>query len=353
MNNEGRFAKILQLLERIERECEVNAIRCDGEKVWPLIRMFLWRQLVHGPNTLNTKPHPRTLIPSAFTIRDPIPCPGMSLPESCEALFLSRHENHVEKIGGKWINSYLDPYLELVKRKFTTLKLEIEDPGKEARALRFYDGVHFQQPSVAAFTETPFSLENWDEFQEKAEPLLGFPIPESNYLLGIHELRLYKAYFSRLLQKIKPKIVFIICWYYERWMSLCWACRDLGIPTVDLQHGKQGKYHGLYSHWGNLPEDGYALMPKYFWTWGKESQENFGQWIPANHAFHQAVVGGNQWLAGWKKGRYFAEGEIFQNLARKCALYSRVILVSLQPIEPVLAKCIEELLLNSASECYG
>ena len=43
-------------------------------------------------------------------------------------------------------------------------------------------------------------------------------------------------------------------WYYNLVnMALIWACRDLGITTVDIQHGLQGKYHVMYSHWTRIP----------------------------------------------------------------------------------------------------
>ena len=47
-------------------------------------------------------------------------------------------------------------------------------------------------------------------------------------------------------------------------MALSWACYDLKIPSVDIQHGQQGKYHGMYHYWTKIPKFGYHIMPSFF-----------------------------------------------------------------------------------------
>ena len=44
------------------------------------------------------------------------------------------------------------------------------------------------------------------------------------------------------------------------------ACRDIGIPCIDIQHGVAGRGHESY-HWPNMPAGGYNTLPTHFLTW--------------------------------------------------------------------------------------
>ena len=57
--------------------------------------------------------------------------------------------------------------------------------------------------------------------------------------------------------------IFVSSWYFPDMMGLIAASRLFGITSVDIQHGKQGKYQPMYSGW-LIPETGYQLLPDYF-----------------------------------------------------------------------------------------
>ena len=77
-------------------------------------------------------------------------------------------------------------------------------------------------------------------------------------------------------------------------MALIAAARERGITTIDVQHGKQGKFQAMYCGW-HIPGDGYELMPNIFWTWGKPSAEHILASSP-DRSIHRPIVGGFPWL---------------------------------------------------------
>lgn len=90
------------------------------------------------------------------------------------------------------------------------------------------------------------------------------------------------------------KTIFVTSWYFPDMMGLIAAAHFLGITSVDIQHGKQGKFQPMYSGW-DIPEQGYALIPSLFWCWGKKSVDHILSSSP-NRSNHRPVIGGYPWL---------------------------------------------------------
>src|SRR4030042_1101014 len=78
------------------------------------------------------------------------------------------------------------------------------------------------------------------------------------------------------------------------------ACRNLGIVSVDIQHGLQGDLHWAYGRWNNVPETGYEVLPNLFWVWSNLEAEAIKRWNSSVSEWHQPVVGGNLFLDLWR-----------------------------------------------------
>jgi hypothetical protein len=133
-------------------------------------------------------------------------------------------------------------------------------------------------------------------------------------------------------------------------MGLISACKELGITTIDVQHGKQGKYHGFYTHWTKIPGEGYAFMPDIFWVWGQESKDNINREQPAGCTHHRAIVGGNRWFAKWANGDGFSPADDEKGFYDSLKRYNKVVLFTLQPIEEPVPKFILEAMRKAPKE---
>ena len=72
-------------------------------------------------------------------------------------------------------------------------------------------------------------------------------------------LRRYFAYHA-------IKAVIGYCYYGVVGLATALACRTLGIPYFDMQHGSAGRNHHCY-HWPGAPEGGYNTLPSHFLCW--------------------------------------------------------------------------------------
>lgn len=116
----------------------------------------------------------------------------------------------------------------------------------------------------------------------------------------VNRLQRYRrkyAYFREVIDILRPRAVFFSS--FTGWKPLTWACRQLGVPTVDIQHGGQGPYHYLTTHFTQVPEEGYAMLPDYFWCWSKANCDFIAPWFPGRARRHIALVGGNRNVAKW------------------------------------------------------
>jgi hypothetical protein len=109
--------------------------------------------------------------------------------------------------------------------------------------------------------------------------------------------------YRKILLKTTPRVVFIVDYYNIRGYALNLACRELGIPSVDLQHGLQGGVHVAYSRWLKVPPTGFAVLPALFWCWAEEDVAAILRWNSNVAKWHRPVLGGNVWLSEWRSGR--------------------------------------------------
>ena len=99
-----------------------------------------------------------------------------------------------------------------------------------------------------------------------------------NYICNLNIFINYRDEFLKIFKKNKNiSKLFFDGWYSPDYMGVISAANLLSIDTIDIQHGKQGKYQGMYSWWTKIPNNQYELMPKFFWMWGKESIKNMNE----------------------------------------------------------------------------
>lgn len=123
----------------------------------------------------------------------------------------------------------------------------------------------------------------------------------SKVVTDAYRVRILSRIFQRRLAIVKPRLACIVSYYSLEGMSFVWACKNLGIPVVDLQHGVQGPLHPAYAGWrvNGIRETTLALVPDCFWVWSSTEAEVIRQW--GANTNHQAYVGGNPWVNLWKE----------------------------------------------------
>ena len=81
--------------------------------------------------------------------------------------------------------------------------------------------------------------------------------------------------------------------------AFCLACRELGIISIELQHGVQGDLHPSYGSWFAVPGAGWETRARVFWSWDEESAAAINRWAVCAPDAHVAIVGGDPWREMW------------------------------------------------------
>ena len=340
----------VEVLAAIERAADVNALRAGGLRLWPLVRMDFWEQLL-GPSDTPARPAPRSIVwPGEGALMAWRRWREIRRLPRAEALFFSRREDHTDRFPAGHYNRHTDPMIEFCRSRMSCLKIEAQSSAAASTLPRACSTQFVPLPQAGTRT-TPARIEGAETLRtalaEIGEPL-AFDEAKLRHEAAVLLQR--RDAFLAILDRVKPRVVFVVCYYDRRVLPLVAACRQRGIPTVDIQHGKQGVYHGLYTHWTRWPSDGYELLPDFFWVWGEASRRHMASGRPAELPRHRPIVGGSRWLALWRRGAAFPLEAAETAWLAQARRAQRVILVTLQPLEPMLPPHLREALRRSPSD---
>jgi len=144
------------------------------------------------------------------------------------------------------------------------------------------------------------------------------------------------VFFRKVLTKIKPERVVILCYYLDDIMALTAAANQLKIETIEMQHGPQSTVHMAYSSWFTLPQEGYDMLPRNYWCWDENSKNLLQEWTKSNKNYAVKVIG-NPWIDYWKS-------------MKKNYVHTNYILYSLQPSPLTMEQLFPESIINFIKE---
>lgn len=298
---------LAQKLLNFERSFPVNSLQggdaAPGLVLWPFFRHLFWvrcQATYKGKNavTVNTS--------KQFISRDWYRHYRQQLPvktlddletQQCDFLFFTNLRGTEQTLIDKRIyNRITDPVFEVARTLGSSKKVEVVKSIGEIWPHRVHDvelllPLQLRQVGYAELTDYP------KDFFDKVDKLL----PETKFNVKhyrdcVEWFFHQRDYYLQLLQCYNPKIVFFVGFDYH--YALICAAKQLGIETVDLQHGVQAGWSPVYNHWQAVPQQGYSLLPKTFWVWGKydadKIRDTFGS--DPDVCGVRSLVGGFPWL---------------------------------------------------------
>lgn len=299
----------LDAIKAFEAHNDVTAYRADGWHVWPLVRILL------GFNAFPQKA-PNPLLGMWTEMARPIVGYFRALLRQFRS-----HSDGTDSLSGpasvvlltqsgrrvwwreRFYEIYTDPLVEMLHGMGESLIVWEAGKIKMPQA----------SPSLAVSTEIIDELyrtfahtrrlpePDWfAELQPLFLKMTGRSLKWREVDAHIVLVTAMAGIFERWLKKVRPKVIIEICWYSNRTMALNLAARRLGIKTVDLQHGVQGKGHFAYSGWQKFPTQGYEVMPTSFWCWGQASAAELVAYNPGLQSKAKVLIGGNPWLNKWR-----------------------------------------------------
>ncbi|MBD3627916.1 hypothetical protein [Cyclobacterium sp.] len=141
-------------------------------------------------------------------------------------------------------------------------------------------------------------IENLPHFSEFTEAVVNlFKFDKELFLTtlfnNLKTVSRWKKLYIFIFKKTKPKASFGLCYYSSAMFGMNLAANELGIKSIDMQHGAQGKLHPAY-HYAKISSKGYNSLPNEFWCWDESSRLLNLEWTRGTR--HQVKLSGNPWL---------------------------------------------------------
>jgi hypothetical protein len=307
--------RFLELLGEIERSLPVAEWRCADVRIWPLMRLELYasnNEVIYTSESLEGTWRDKLRATSrALTgwghafISD---FARNTLPWTCaDAVFLTYSAGTQPLVAGRRRNPLLAPYVQLLSRLSRTATVWEMSPYGVYNVPRFTPSC-FIQPMLLGLRayclattpkDLPLLLPRFGDYRS----ILQENGLDSRYA-SMAALRRDAYFIRRLADRFKawmsraaPRLGFVAD-YSPRELAFCLACRELGVVSVELQHGYMGELHPPYSSWFAVPPNGYELRPQVYWCWDAAGAAVIESWARQSAA-GRAVVGGDPWRTMW------------------------------------------------------
>lgn len=274
MNGEWTVKKLFEEICRVEIEYKLFEREIDGVYVWKLIRFYLFTELSMKLNLLQD-PHPnekqnsnrhigllKHFINGTFN--------GPLTYSSGAEFILFPHPRKARTEDSRLIDKYSN-YLEERWTKEGTAYLAIE---------KQYNGVFLREASrMVRHNETLnlFTLRNYfkpkkdiDFSIDGLDSIANIPIEaievlsRENISSAIHGFKREYHYYHKVLTKHTPKKIYMVVAYFRH--ALVAAANDLGIETIEIQHGELSPFTIGYSYPKNIK---IPYFPKKLILWGE------------------------------------------------------------------------------------
>jgi hypothetical protein len=289
---------VFELVTTIEQRFPVDSIKLsDGTKIWNLIRVLLcfypWKR------DAGTKTKKSSLKTFVYMVKDgvlPFNLPSNKI-DICG--FSDTESRKLRE--GMFYDVYIDPLYEVLGDEFWVFEWPTAEGKRRAPKKKIYSK-NYVPMHIPVFSKTFFDIGVYHILKRKkvskeSEDVLQDAIVFFCNHTGINEDELsnhiydavtiffyMKQFFVRFLRKISPKAVLMRCGYGRFHMAMAQACKELGIPSIELQHGNITKYHIGYVK-ASLSENK-DCIPEYLLTCG----DVFSDIVRKGNLFHSDKV---------------------------------------------------------------
>lgn len=191
----------------------------------------------------------------------------------------------------KWWDIYCDPIIEKLKKEDY---LYLEPPyllnhlrPAKTENLRYLDFINLQSTILRKFGLVKIRLSKQEKifiekFQEKIEEYFNINISLKNIIFKDLLVRKSRInIYRKLLKQLSPEIVILLVSYGQE--TIIEICKELGIKTIELQHGVISKYDVGYSFPGEKRKK--RTFPDYLLTFGDFWKNGINFPIKKDHIF--------------------------------------------------------------------
>jgi hypothetical protein len=360
----------VEALVQAERNALISDLVIDGVNIWPVFRAQTV-SMFRNPEAYGKSSEPHNVVlPGAIQrISDSISKRKLQKIISSQVdeiaqrignsrvLFYSRDSNHSDRIDDRYSDRFCDPFVEFLKSNgVPCAKIELSGSYNPSKSRRIesvlIDETASRKLWYLEFAYRKSLITQAAKLQSEVNAIGDLNFVTRHIQSAILEVWYYRLLFTALFKKVKPEFVFYKCYYEHDAAGLTLAAHEAGIKTVDIQHGKQGEFHPMYSHFTVIPDGGYQLLPDYFWSWGEKSARNITDSRGSVSAHHIPLVGGNLWMAQWKGTIAAAFDKEGEKVPERWNSATKRILFTLQPLDEneIVPESVKRAILHSPKD---
>ncbi len=318
----------------IEKQIDLESYRFKGENVWPIIRISIYLSSTKSSSAgISVLKSFRFLLGGVwqFLSRGIINAVTRS---KYDAVLVTTSHYKVQE-NGKTFDKIIDPviqYLKKIDMKFSvwefTGKFKYDKHISYNSFLRPIQQeiyfLSFLRKLGRPFIKRDILMGNVSHLNNLLkENDIKFSVNKS--FMGKLETIFFQAeFFQSAIKTHDVKHVFMVCYYDVKCFSVLLATNRLGISSIDLQHGVQGKKHLAYALWPQEIIKSTKLLPTHFYVWDDNSYKTIQYW---KNEGSKILLGSNNWI-----------------LDRVNKVGNNIILVTLQPIDNFLPDYLIEMI---------
>lgn len=314
-----RQQEIKHILNHIESHYRVNEWVLEEVEIWPLIRVRLWYALSYKSLELSNDDsiqHQSKLNQLIRVLKSPFLWLFNSLKDYRASFFrIPKGDILVlgdgvsfTKIQEKYFDKFADSMANILDdHALKTVRLDTTDQYLTPRARPSYfvqamlDSINLRSLLEAKLKKSDFELQDFDDVYNYVRQFSEEQLFDKSLIhLRVVKINKLEAFFKKVLAKGKFKAAMSVCYYSDFGFALNLACKRLGIPSYDLQHGVQGVNHGAYGAWLNVPQQGYNVLPNYFLVWSQKEKDTISAWSK-NTTNHESLITGNLLANVWSR----------------------------------------------------
>ena len=299
----------------LEKKFDVSKLKYGDFNPWPFIRFKLIKKIrfeqssnnFNHYNKIKKKFFLKRIISFLKSFTHYLTSPIFN--DKIDILYLIKSYETRKNSNNRFFNEYSDPMVYFVGKDLNIKVLELNDQ-------KLFEKRKHENPNTISIDFIKYLT----LIRVKTKIFFGIAKKSTNIDLLKNELNVvnlekelillneFSKTFEKILKKIKPKSVYLVCFYDMYSMAMSLACHRLKIKAIEYQHGFLNDYFSMYTNWSNVPSSGYELVPNIFWVWDKETKNKIDVWAKLTTK-HSAIVGGNMWLSYNKKNNSYIKLE--------------------------------------------
>ncbi len=334
------YLDIINFFKDIESSFPVESLEYRNIKIWPIIKVDFYYQLVLNENkepqaATNTKKNIKQKLGDVILAWKNIQKIKAELEKEEQLysniksvfsnkkkyknVFITPSSFSKTNSANEIYNNQSEPFLNTLRDKDSTLVLEFQHANIENKSTGERNIDYLIQRSKIAlkkriFKNYIFSLLSLGEknelspLEEKLKVYLGnsgrkVMVDFEKIKIEIDSIICLKDEFTKLLENIKPDFVIYPVYINHESFAVTLAAKELNIKTIEMQHGVYS--HPIYIYHQNTfnSEQGYELIPNYFFSWDKEQANLINTWskkTKSHIAFAYGINPINYWRMNTK-----------------------------------------------------